>query len=906
MAELKDSYQYCFPLLCKFKFVHEPITENHADWFVGREAELDEFVERILYSEGGSFLLTGYRGVGKTSFVNQAIRLLKEKAKTRDGTDVVVVRLNLARAVKPAELMHHIIRALREELLSVNILTGLKEELRNEIHLAHLRTSVNMTQKASETMEKSFGFKEASLGGEFLKAALKVSTEYKRSHTHNNEITFLGYDDRAAEYDIIKIARKLTDGFVRKPRLLTRIKRLLRRAPEDKVKLKIVFVFDELDKLSEFASEESAAGATKNGRVTDDAARSQDALTTTRATAIDDILNSLKNIFTTSGLTFIFVAGKDLHERWQDELGRGDSVYESVFSYDVYISCIWTDSDKICNNLIDWRALPEEGIIKRHAQYESAIDSVPESGRENTEASVICIKCGDNGYRDNGCNNCRRPVDFEQAGKALADFKKYLSYKGRGIPRRIVRGFNDHVKWYRDRPFLVFTETELRHKQFYAELQDLFLKEEEQLFGNSSRWTSPAEKDKQKLSLYYIIDWLLHRGSLQFTFKDIYSASKRLSVKIAPVEEIAPNLLRNILDILCRYEYIEEVSRRLNQTMLSQSEVSEQRFRLTDKTLAAISDSNDVFKEEVKLFTTTTPASSSTEAGAIIGNRYQLHQLLGQGGFSKIYKAIDLKNGNDVVIKSFINTADSIAVGKIIEKVRISLGFRHPNLVSVQDIIHQNDQWHVVESFIDGIDLNKLLQQQTRLDYRAAASITICVAQGAGYIHDQGYCRLDIKPGNILISKNGKVYLTDYDIMKSISETGEEVLMGTPIFFAPEQMRGDTDPRSDIYSLGVCFYQMLTGELPFELQSASTLFEISIRRVNARLKPISELLSPFPQMEGIERVVSKCLSFEPQERYQSMKELISDLMPAADLPESDLTNEILKITTDLSFGQIER
>lgn len=314
-----------------------------AERFVGREYDLDSFVERLLFSDGGSFLITGYRGVGKTSFINQVIARLKEARDWAEAIEphtdiqVVDVQLNLARALQPAELMHHIVRRLYETLVELDALPQLPSKLQAELQLAHDRTSFNMTRKLASSLERNLGFPDLGVEAGWGKLTLKGLVSNKRTTSRNDELAFLGYDDRAAEHDVIRLSQLLVRGVPRTSDSgQTWLRRLLGRdRPEQRLRFKLIFVFDELDKLDE----SPALSTTRNAPVRPDASNGADEGPTPEAvrSAIEDLLSSLKTLFTTSGISFIFVAGKDLQERWQDDVGRGDSVFDSVFSYHKYM-----------------------------------------------------------------------------------------------------------------------------------------------------------------------------------------------------------------------------------------------------------------------------------------------------------------------------------------------------------------------------------------------------------------------------------------------------------------------------------------------------------------------------------------------------------------------------------------
>src|SRR5262245_22848315 len=367
-------YEAAIPLISSFRYQHEPIGLNGAARFVGRQNEIDALAERILFSDGGSVLVTGYRGVGKTSFIHQVVRKLKEALPWAQGIlgemKIVDIYINLSRPVLPVQLVHHIIRRLHDSLVEKQLFQLLDPDLKKIITQAYRRTSVNMTRNMTAQQGR----------GNSQENRVKGSKGAKSGPLQNYKAAIHGYDEKAAEDELIGITMRLNKGYL-KPR--TQWERLFRRFPEPRVRLKIVFVLDELDKLEEFKVDaEKDKGVQK--------------------TIIDLIIGALKNIFTTSGATFLFVAGKDLQERWLEDAGSGESLYESVFSYDQYLPCMWESVDTICDELFD-----------------QSRDMTP------------------------------------QDGQVMGDFKKFLAYKGRGGPRRIIRSLNNYVEWNDDYPRLV-------------------------------------------------------------------------------------------------------------------------------------------------------------------------------------------------------------------------------------------------------------------------------------------------------------------------------------------------------------------------------------------------------------------------------------------------------------------
>lgn len=829
----QKKYEASVPLIPTFRFIHEPVGMTASSRFIGRQADLETLAERILFSEGGSFLVTGYRGVGKTSFVNQVIRTLESALpwaeRTLGRTEIIDIYLNVARPIQPSEMMHHIIRRLYDRLNEKSIFQLLDHNLQAALTLAYHRTSVNMVRKQAESSERSFGFNEASLGTDWMKAAVKMSWNSKRSSTNNYEISYLGYDDKAAEHDVIAIARALSAGYVKPRTGWDRFKSLSTGTQLPRVRLKIVFVFDELDKLEEF----SAANNNEQTPI------------------IDQILGSLKNLFTTSGVTFVFVAGKDLQERWLDNVGKGDSVYESVFSYDKYLPCLWVDADAICDQLVERIDLLSP---YHHQIYE--------------------------------------------------EFKKYLTYKGRGIPRRIIRTFNEYVEWNDDHPILAFSKPAVRRVRFFAGLQDVLRSNEKSLFGETHEEFVGTQSDKRRLGIYYLIDWIFRQGSSEFRLKDVLNASKRLSAKIALAEEVLPDVAGNIIKILLSADYLQEIRNSVNRVVINKANeiqnanvLDEKRYRISPRRLGEIGGLAADVNVEVGDTPTIAALIRKEQINGIAA--YEFVRLIGRGGMGAVYEAIDNRNGRRAAVKVIMDSTDSEMLRRFKREALIMRELNHPNIVRLYESGEDDDQFFIAMEFLDGLTLEELINRQGILSLNIVIAIAKLVARAAHYIHEKGFVRNDIKPTNIMLTNAGRVCLLDFGITRPVTanleigmfQTETRVVVGTFQFMAPEQfdVSGDQpdDARSDIFSLGVVLYRMLTGVYPFDGTPRMRLAEA---QTGAQITPPSHLIALPP---AIDTVVLKCLQKDPADRFQTMMELETALAAVAEgLPDVDLRSII--------------
>lgn len=272
--------------------------------------------------------------------------------------------------------------------------------------------------------------------------------------------------------------------------------------------------------------------------------------------------------------------------------------------------------------------------------------------------------------------------------------------------------------------------------------------------------------------------------------------------------------------------------------------------------------------------------------GMFIGDRYEIIDKVGSGGMSDVYKALDHKLNRYVAVKILKDefSEDKSFVSKFKVEAQSAAGLAHPNIVNVYDVGEENGLYYIVMELVEGITLKKYIEKKGKLPVKEAVSIAIQIAQGIEAAHNNHIIHRDIKPQNVIISREGKVKVTDFGIARAASaNTINSNAMGSVHYISPEQARGGyIDEKSDIYSLGISLYEMITGKVPFEGDSTVT---IALQHINEEL--------PSPKLEvpdlpvSVERIIEKCTQKKSERRYLKVSTLIADLKKSLITPDED-------------------
>lgn len=264
--------------------------------------------------------------------------------------------------------------------------------------------------------------------------------------------------------------------------------------------------------------------------------------------------------------------------------------------------------------------------------------------------------------------------------------------------------------------------------------------------------------------------------------------------------------------------------------------------------------------------------------GHELGGRYQVIERIGGGGMALVYRAHDILLNRNVAIKVLRNqfVHDEEFIRRFRREAQSAASLSHPNVVSIYDVGQEDEIHYIVMEYVEGKNLNEIIKERAPLQVDEAVRIATQICDALDHAHQNQIIHRDIKPHNILIGRNGRVKVTDFGIARAvtsttITQTGSVV--GSVHYFSPEHAKGvTTGEKSDLYSLGIVIYQMLTGSLPFLGESP---ISVALKHLQEEFEEPRKLNPMIPQ--SVENIILKSMRKNPEERYQSAKEMLQDL-----------------------------
>jgi len=793
----------------RFRYVHEPLkSDETAIPFISHQQFVDRLKERILRSTGGCFLVTGFRGVGKTTVVN---RTIGEIIKSPPRNEIIIpVYISVARPMTTQQLLFEIIRRLFEYLVDCNLLQKFHPNVAYAMTLAYARTSVSFKRSQSKSYEKSLsaGLEESSFQplASLVKNILpKISFSKKSVNSLATEAAFLAYTETDVEHDFLRINEFLKEGLLQNRSIVKRLSLLFKKKNRflSPVRPRLVVVIDELDKLT---------------------------LGNEGLQSIDSLFASFKNILTTSGVCFIFIGGLDLHDKWIKDLGGGNSLYESIFAWHVYVSCVWGGSVSLLEDLLQ---------TKTDLQYDET--------------------------------------------KLFSD---YMEFKGRGIPRRFIQEFNSFVKWDNEQPYIEFDALTKDRINFYGHLQQILSKS-----ANDNEFApyqnSLTNQDRRKVACYYVVDWVLRTQGEPFSVRDILSQTQ--------TQIIDPNFLLNeqqvitVLQYLCDNDVIFEVGeKRRTQTIIEDVPASRERVFSLKKDvwerLSSIAQKSEQERKELKLTGMKSKTSilldkvvSGKENKSLRDNlreRYQIQEAIGQGGMGSVYKAYDRLLGRHVALKVLRWRDEKNALQRFMREAQIASSLSHPNIIRTFDVIEQDElSLIIVMELINGRNLSEIIMEG-KLSSEHSVALVIQICEALIEIHSKGIVRIDLKPSNIMVEISGRPVIIDLGLARFLEEKSDQTditrtgaIIGTPAYMAPEQISDDViDNRIDLFSLGVVFFELISGHRPWDAPNVAALFQ--------KILQDQIDVSKLEASEQVKKVILKVTNKRPQKRFKTAQEFL--------------------------------
>lgn len=844
------------PLHQDFRYIHEPLPANDpAIPGLGHDDLVTALLKRLRYSHGGAFLVTGFRGVGKSTLVLRAL----EQAASEQGDEVILlpVHLNAARHLEADQLLFAVVRRIFEALEDRDLLGRLPPDVRHSLLLAYMRTSLSFKQTHSEGSERAGTLGMSPQQSLFASIAPTLSLTGKRMSTQAMEASFLAYSELDVEHDLIRIVQLLDTGRVGHER-----RGPLRRRRITRTRIHPVIVLDEVDKRTEGSDDE--------------------------LTALQQLIGRLKSVLTARGAHFLLIGGADLHDSALRDVDRGNGLYESVFAWRLYVPCLWEAPERLVRELV---RMGHEDTTRRTDQEDTAREGIATTGA------------------------VRRSEPHATPEPALLDaLVSYLRFKSRGVLRRLLQEFNALVEWdEQGRPVLALSEGTVERIRLYSGLEAVV---SEVVSPDPARGqaTLPIDDDRRRLGGYHVIDWVLRSRRRVFTAAEIES---QLDPLLDTDVRLVERLLRHLVDAEVITRLNDGVRNGRDMTVFGRPDAAGVTYyRLTDSyadQLWGIARESE--SERADLDIRSVPSTDSTvvvssdasrpsdpQGGprpsprfSRLTSRYEIYDLIGQGGMGAVYRGLDLTTHEEVAVKILHGSMriDPRMRDRFRREGAIGTRVRHPHVARTLDLVEEPEIALVME-LIEGETLRDHLVRHGPMPARRVAGIAGELGEALVHLASLGLVRVDLKPSNVILNPGRGAVIVDLGVARALADeantqvTVTGMVIGTPRYMSPEQALGrEMDARSDLFTLGLLLYECLTNRSPYDdgeggaqRNGVALLYVIAHEDVRTDDLPVS------PELR---EVIHRCTRRAVEDRYRDSQEFLSALRatPEARAAEED-------------------
>jgi serine/threonine protein kinase len=799
------------PLKETFRYVHEPSPGGDVFASLGNDTLVSDLESRIRHSRGGTFLVTGFRGVGKTTLVMRALERLGAGSPPESRT--LSVSLSVARSTTTEQLLFAIVRRVFETLSDSGELERLPSETRHALLVAYMRTSLSFKETQSDSRQRSAGLNVGVGSGHLVKAVAdiavpSVSMSASRSQSLATEAAFLAYSETDVEYDLMRIVSLVDKAYGHSPKVRSKLRRLIpraRRSAEVPRRLHVIIVLDEVDKLT-----------------VDDAGLA----------TVEALISGIKNILTMPGVHFLVVAGPDLHDRAVRDVARGNGVYESVFGWRLYVPCVWDAPDRLIADIVRERDYAADGVESFVQYLRFKARGVPRRLLQEVNDFVIWEE--EHPWLRVDAKEMERVEFYARLERVLRNFVEG------GTNSRLFPVAIDDDRWRLGGYFVVDWVLQSEGDPFTA--SELVREGEDAKFDPLLRIS--------RRSIDRLLDHLARNEILEVV-RGVSAANTFIS-DVTESNEKVYRLAQRISDQLSGFAERRE------------SERADLGASLSVPPGASLFHSNPTWDPAWRA---AVPAALPSTHAFVIGKHYAVGELLSQGGLSSVYKGTDLRTGRQVVIKMLrAPLADEpVALGRFSREYEILKKLSHSNVVHVYDFVDGPVEYAIVMERLQGPTLEEQVRRDGPMSPGEVAAMGQILAGAIDYLATQQVVRLDLKPSNIVMADRGPVII-DLGIAFSMASatrlTDAGQVIGTPEFMSPEAVQSlPVGPQNDIYGLGLVMYYALVGRTPW---GKGDLFAILGRILTERIDLSDLHVSP-----SLRDIIARATAKDPADRFPS-------------------------------------